>query len=76
MLRDPASDGELKRATELTPRQQIFIREYLTDLNATKAAERAGYNRRTANEQGARLRFPLLHTPDCGGITNSPAALH
>ena len=21
-------------------------------------------------------RFPLLHTPDCGGITNSSAALH
>lgn len=40
---------------ELTPKQQRFVDEYLCDLNATKAAERAGYSRKTANEQGARL---------------------
>jgi phage terminase small subunit len=39
----------------MTPRQQCFIDEYLLDLNATKAAVRAGYSTRTANEQGARL---------------------
>jgi phage terminase small subunit len=32
-----------------------FAREYLVDLNATKAAERAGYSKRTAYSQGQRL---------------------
>lgn len=39
----------------LTPKQDMFVREYLIDLNATQAAIRAGYSARTANEQGARL---------------------
>lgn len=33
---------------QLTPKQEWFIREYLRDLNATQAAIRAGYSRRTA----------------------------
>jgi phage terminase small subunit len=40
---------------DLTPRQQRFVEEYLVDLNATRAAERAGYSAATSNEQGARL---------------------
>lgn len=40
---------------ELTPKQRMFIAEYLVDMNATKAAERAGYSVRTAQEQGSRL---------------------
>ncbi|MEI9581837.1 terminase small subunit [Enterobacter asburiae] len=40
---------------QLTPKQQLFCREYLKDLNATQAAIRAGYSEKTANEQGARL---------------------
>ncbi len=39
----------------LTPRQARFVEEYLLDLNATQAAIRAGYSKKTANEQGARL---------------------
>lgn len=39
----------------LTPKQQAFCREYLIDLNGTQAAIRAGYSKRTANEQAARL---------------------
>jgi len=39
----------------LTPKQAQFCQEYLIDLNATKAAERAGYSAKTANEQGSRL---------------------
>ena len=39
----------------LTPRQQRFVEEYLTDLNGTQAAIRSGYSARTANEQAARL---------------------
>lgn len=40
---------------ELTPKQKIFVSEYLLDLNATQAAIRAGYSKKTANEQAARL---------------------
>lgn len=40
---------------KLTNRQMRFVDEYLIDLNATQAATRAGYSKRTANEQGSRL---------------------
>lgn len=40
---------------KLTPKQQKFVDEYLTDLNATQAAIRAGYSQKTAKEQAARL---------------------
>lgn len=39
----------------LTPKQATFVREYLVDLNATRAAERAGYSPKTAETQGSRL---------------------
>jgi len=40
---------------KLTPKQEMFCKEYIIDLNATQAAIRAGYSEKTANEQGARL---------------------
>jgi phage terminase small subunit len=36
----------------LTPKQQRFVEEYLVDLNATAAAERAGYSKKTAYSIG------------------------
>ena len=39
----------------LTPKQARFVEEYLVDLNATQAAIRAGYSKKTAEQQGARL---------------------
>jgi len=39
----------------LTPKQKRFVDEYLIDLNATQAAIRAKYSKKTAQEQGARL---------------------
>jgi len=36
----------------MTPKQEAFIREYLIDLNATAAAERAGYSAKTAYSIG------------------------
>lgn len=42
-------------ANGLTPKQAMFVAEYLLDLNATQAAARAGYSAKTANEQGAQL---------------------
>jgi phage terminase small subunit len=40
---------------KLTPKQRRFIEEYLTDLNATKAAIRAGYSAKTAGQIGEKL---------------------
>lgn len=37
----------------LTPKQQLFVQEYLVDLNATQAAIRAGYSVRTARAVGS-----------------------
>lgn len=41
--------------SKLNPKQLQFCREYVLDWNATKAAERAGYSKRTAYSQGGRL---------------------
>lgn len=40
---------------KLTPKQQRFVEEYLTDLNATQAAIRAGYSEKGANVRGSYL---------------------
>jgi len=42
-------------ARPLSPKQEMFVKEYLVDLNATQAAKRAGYNAKTAYSQGQRL---------------------
>lgn len=44
-----------KKEKPLTPRREQFCQEYLIDLNGTQAAIRAGYSKRTANEQAAFL---------------------
>lgn len=44
---------------KLTPRQQRFVREYLVDLNGTKAATRAGYKPKSANEMASQLLAKL-----------------
>ncbi len=36
----------------MTPKQQVFVNEYLIDLNATQAAIRAGYSEKTAKAIG------------------------
>lgn len=41
-----------KQKPKLTPKQRLFIREYLIDLNATQAAIRAGYSKKTAYSIG------------------------
>lgn len=40
---------------KISEKQQRFVDEYLIDLNATQAAERAGYSKKTAYSQGQRL---------------------
>src|SRR5690606_764430 len=39
----------------MTPLEANFVKEYPLDLNATAAAERAGYSKKTARQAGSRL---------------------
>lgn len=45
--------------SNLTLKQERFVSEYLVDLNGTQAAIRAGYSKKTANEQSAQLLAKL-----------------
>ncbi len=45
---------------KLTAKQQLFCKEYLVDLNATQAAIRAGYSKKTAYSIG----FENLKKPE------------
>jgi phage terminase small subunit len=42
-------------ADSLTTKQRQFALEYMLDFNATQAAIRAGYSKKTARQQGQRL---------------------
>jgi phage terminase small subunit len=49
------ADGDIAMAKALTAKQQVFVQEYLVDLNATQAAIRAGYSQKTAGWIGNQL---------------------
>lgn len=50
-----------KRATKLTEKQTKFVKQFLIDLNATQAAIRAGYSKKTAQSMGSEnLSKPLV----------------
>lgn len=50
----------LLMAKQLTAKQERFVEEYLIDLNATQAAIRAGYSKKTARDIG----YENLTKPD------------
>ena len=41
--------------SKLTKKQEAFCREYVVDFNGRQAAIRAGYSKKTADEQASRL---------------------
>ena len=46
---------------DLTPKQTMFVKEYLLDLNATRASIAAGYSKKTAQRIGSEnLSKPLI----------------
>jgi phage terminase small subunit len=55
----------------LSAQHQRFVEEYLVDLNATQAAARAGYSKKTARVQGSRL---LLNAAIAAAISTATAA--
>ena len=52
----------------LTPRQARFVEEFMLDLNATRAAIRAGYSPRTADKIGSEL---LRKTRVAGAVSEA-----
>lgn len=60
----PVETSDTPPLTSLPPRQQLFVQEYLIDLNATQAAIRAGYAYSSAAVTGHQL------------ITNPNVAAH
>ncbi len=55
---------------KLSPMRQRFVAEYLKDLNATRAAMRAGYSEKTSHVQGPRL----LGEPDVKAAVDAAIA--
>ncbi len=45
---------------KLTDKQELFCKEYLVDLNATKAAARAGYSEKTSQQVGSQNLSKLV----------------
>ncbi|NOS66876.1 MAG: terminase small subunit [Candidatus Peribacteraceae bacterium] len=45
----------MPKGERLSPQQELFIEEYLTDFNATQAAIRSGYSERSARVTGTTL---------------------
>ena len=53
--RDRGKKSQLAATPQLPPKRARFVDEYLVDLNATRAATRAGYSKKSAASQGERL---------------------
>lgn len=49
-----------KKTTKLSDKQEQFCREYIIDFNATQAAIRAGYSKKTAQMQASRLLLNVM----------------
>lgn len=50
-----STSGYEAALARLEPKQAMFVREYLKDLNATQAAIRAGYSKKSARSQACDL---------------------
>ncbi|HMN92222.1 MAG TPA: terminase small subunit [Hydrogenophaga sp.] len=56
-------DARVLGVADMSPKQEAFVREYLVDLNATQAAIRAGYSKKTAGSIGEEnLRKPEIRS--------------
>lgn len=71
MAKAPAGIPDYLADLDLAPKQAMFVLEYLIDMNAAAAAQRAGYSPQTANQQGARM---LANVKVARGIERATAA--
>jgi phage terminase small subunit len=53
---------DMAKGDKLTPKQELFVKEYLIDLNATQAYKRAGYSAASDNIAGVEAH-KLLKNP-------------
>lgn len=60
--RPPADPSKMGLDRPLTAKEERFVEEYLVDLNATAAAERAGYRATTPNSMRTRA-WQLMQRP-------------
>jgi len=66
-----------RKAEKLTPRQLKFIDEYMIDLNATQAAIRAGYAKRSAHVMGVKtLEIPYVKAALKAAMAKQSARTH
>lgn len=54
-MNDDMPHGVVSEEVELTPKQQLFVDEYIIDFNGTQAAIRAGYSELGARTEACRL---------------------
>jgi Phage terminase, small subunit len=52
-------EGKENSGGKLTPKQEMFCREFIVDLNATQAAIRAGYSKETAKTIASQILTKL-----------------
>jgi phage terminase small subunit len=64
---------EVEKMDKLTAKQERFCQEYLIDSNGTQAAIRAGYSRKTAQQQSFKL---LLNAVILAKISDFRAAIN
>jgi phage terminase small subunit len=61
---------EIINGYELPPKAKLFVTEYTKDMNGTQAAIRAGYARKTAQEQSSRLLSNVMVKQAVDSIMN------
>lgn len=57
-----------KKAKDLTPKEQVFVREYLRDANGTRAAVAAGYSEKTAAVAASKLLRKVKVAQELGNL--------
>ena len=84
-LRDEFLNGEIFYSMK---ELRVLAERWRVHYNTVRPHSSLGYRAASAGcmadrrhpgvwKSGKQTRFPLLHTPDCGGeLTNSPSALH
>jgi phage terminase small subunit len=66
----PKSKHVNKKGADLSQKQEVFIREYLVDGNGARAAEAAGYGKRSAAVTASRLLRNVKVREKLGGLTS------
>ena len=75
LKRQSTADGRCPlRRTSSRQRLELFVAEYLIDLNATRAAIAAGYSPKTAGQQGSRLLKNVKVLTEIAGKTKERIA--